>query len=491
MKSKLRSLTEGMTFRSHLANVASILFGGRRNMYKSLGYKRNLEPADYRSRYKRNAVANRLVKALPKATWRGGLDIVEDEDPTTETTFEAAYADLDQRLKIESVLERADILAGIGRYAIVLIGGPGELETPLENCTADEITYLQPYAEEDARIERYETDKNNERFGLPLFYTITRTQIVAAQVTNSVTVGRRVHYTRVLHVADGLLDDSIFGEPRLECVWNLLDDLEKVTGGGAEAFWRRADQGRLFDLDPMLTVDEPSKDALKQQLKEYEHDLRRNLFTRGVKVESLGSDVADFSRSADSIISQISAGTGIPQRILMGSERGQLASTQDRSNWDDRVADRRLSYADPWVVRPLLDSFIALGVLPEPQAGAYDVRFSAIRVMDDAQRSAIAKDWAALNQSMGETVVTPNDIRVRVLGLTELGDVLGAEPGSQPSPIGQPKAAKKGVAGYEHVHRAADRFRTARTTYRERIIRRRQKGSQPHKSGARTAPAGY
>jgi hypothetical protein len=68
--------------------MASVTFGGKRNVmlnFRTLGYKERLYVEDYRARFARNEVANRVVKALPKATWKGGADIIEDEDPTTET----------------------------------------------------------------------------------------------------------------------------------------------------------------------------------------------------------------------------------------------------------------------------------------------------------------------------------------------------------------------------------------------------------------------
>src|SRR5580765_2559090 len=134
----IRDLVQALTFRSRLANIAGISFGGKRNMYEALGYQRELFPQDYRSRYRRNEVANRVVKALPKATWRGGAEVVEDNTDKM-TAFEQAWVDLESRLRIWTVFQRADILAGIGRYAIILIGAPGKMDEPLESCSADEI----------------------------------------------------------------------------------------------------------------------------------------------------------------------------------------------------------------------------------------------------------------------------------------------------------------------------------------------------------------
>jgi hypothetical protein len=481
----IRQLTEALMFRSRLSNVAGRTFGQKRDLYKALGYQRELFPPDYRSRFRRNAVANRVVKALPKGTWRGGAELIEDDDPNVTTTFEAAWDDLQERLKIWTVFARADILAGIGRYAVILIGAPGPLDTPLERCTADEIAYLTPFAEEDATIQAFDIDIKSPRFGRPVFYTVKRTSMHSTEAINSATIGRRVHFSRIIHIADGLLDDNIYGEPRLECVWNLLDDLEKVSGGGAEAYWRRADQGTHFDLDPTLDFDEPSKGKLRQQVDDFEHGLKRYLITRGVKVNALGSDVADIKNPVEAIISQISAGTGIPQRVLMGSEQGKLAAKMDRSNWDDRVSDRREDYASPMLVRPFVDRLISLGALPAP--ALYDVRWSQLKILDDEQRSVIAGEWANLNNLMQETVVTPDEIREHVLDLPPISTVAGVNPESEDIGPPEPTAAssKKGGAA-KKIHRAADRFRTPRPTYRQRVLQRRkaQHQSKPAAPGA-------
>lgn len=487
-----RDLTSALFWRGQLANIAGRTFHGKRDQYKSLGYKRELMPWDYRSRFRRNAVANRIVKALPKATWRGGAEIVEDEDPNSETPLEKAFFDLDQRLKIWTVLQQADILAGIGRYSIILIGAPGDMDTPLEHAGLDEIAYLTPFAEEDAPIQQFEVDPTNERFGQPVMYMVKRTNMVSSAGPQSTTLAKRVHWTRAIHVADGLLDDRIYGEPRLECVWNLLDDLEKVHGGGAEAFWKRADGGTQWDLDPTLSFtdaqgndnSEQATADVKKQIEEIEHGLKRNIFTRGITMERMGSDVADFKSPVESLISLLSAGTGIPQRVLMGSEQGKLAAKMDRSNWDDRVQDRRDDYAAPLVVRPFVDRLIKIGALPPPaEAGDYDVKWAQIKVLDDEQRSVIAGEWAAVNQQMGETVVLPDEIRTHVLGLPPLEDVQTPEQAAAAKKTGQPTvASRKGMVTHAHVHEVADRFRRSRDTNRERLLRRRQASDQPAKA---------
>lgn len=470
---KLRTLGQlaaTLVNRSRFA-TDGITFNGRRNLYDVLGYSRILFAPDYRSRYRRNEVANRIVKAFPKATWRGGAEIAEDRDTEHDTEFEQDFADLDNRLKVWDVLKRADILAGIGRYAVILIGAPGALDTPLEFCNAEEIQYLMPYAEDDAQIQLFVNDENSPRYGLPEFYTLKRginsTNGTTGTSLNTIAgIGKRVHYTRVIHIADGLLDDNIFGEPRLQCVWNRLDDLEKICGGGAEAFWKRADQGKQFDLDPTMDLDATQIAEMQDQVDAYIHQGKRMLRTRGMKINDLGSDVSDFKNQVDSIIGLISAGTGIPQRVLMGSEQGKLAAKQDKANWDNQVIDRQRDYAGPMIVRPFVDRLIELTALPKPVKG-YTVTWSTIQTMDDEQRASIAKDWAGMN------AVTRNELRTKVLNLAAFpdGDPRGEEiltthtVGTPPSPAqgdasSQVAAAARKEGSYRGIQRAADRFRT-------------------------------
>lgn len=463
-----RSMASQLFNRTRFRKKPGVTFNGNRDLYEALGYPTELCAEDYRAEYERNGVAARIVEAYPKDTWRGGAELIEDEDLDTVTEFEQAFFDLDQRLNIWDVFERADILAGLGQYAIVVIGAPGKLDEPLTHASPDDIAYLTPYSEEDAPVKEIETDEANPRFGRPTTYEIRRTVTTMKTYSAAALIGKRVHYTRVLHIIDGLLDDEINGTPRLKRVWNRLIDLEKVTGGGAEAYWKRADGGLQLDLDPTLELDDDAETELREQVDDYVHGLKRVMTTRGLKINRLGSDVAGFKDPASAIFDQISAATGIPQRILMGSERGQLASSQDRTNWDERVAARRTGWAEVRVVRPFVLQLIALGALPQPKQ--YDVRWSPTQTLDDMQRAELADKYANINQKAGQEVVTLNEIRTRALGFPRIEEV--SEEPRQPKQDPTAASAKKGEVVWKHVHRAADRFRPKGKAYRQASVQR-------------------
>jgi hypothetical protein len=123
----------------------------------------------------------------------------------------------------------------------------------------------------------------------------------------------------------------------------------------------------------MLTKD--TEEGMTRQLDEFENNLRRILLLEGVSIESLEPQVVDPAHHVDIQIQMISAVTGIPKRILTGSERGDLASTQDKDNWLDLIQMRREEYAEPKIVRPLINICIEYGVLPPSSSGMYKIKW--------------------------------------------------------------------------------------------------------------------
>jgi len=446
LQAELKLLDTNVTLaRMAFARSAGLTFNNARDMYGVLGYKDLITVSDYRSRYQRGGVAGRIVDVFPNATWRGSMELIEDADLEDYTTFEQAWADLDQRLQIQAKLLRVDKLAGLSTYAVLLIGAPGDLEQELPKGRPEQLLYLTPFAGgggpqttnnlqvnqtvadgADASIFEYDLDPKSKRFGMPKSYQLKRLDIGTA-------LPRPVHWSRVVHVAEGLLDDEVFGQPVLERVWNLLDDLDKIAGGGSEAFWLRANQGMHIDVDKDMVLSGPEGEKtvadLKAQAEAYKHHLTRWLRTRGVSVETLGSDVANFANPQDAIITLIAGAKGIPKRILTGSEMGELASSQDRDNWKDQINGRQTGYAGPYIVRPLVDRLVAYGYLPTPKDGPdkYEVRWPQIQTLTEQEKVSGAQGWASVNQTYGEVVYTDAEIRDKWSGLMPLSDEQRAE----------------------------------------------------------------
>jgi hypothetical protein len=439
---ELRDLEEGIILaRAQFARQVGLTFNNARDLYKVLGYDRQLTTQQYRERYARGGIAGSAIDAYPDATWRGSMELVEDEDPKKDTEFEKAWKAFDTAHQVQAKFRRVDKLAGLSTYAVLLIGASGAMDTelPKSEGKGKGVLYLRPLlggggpnnrqgtalaADADATIREYDLDSKSERFGKPKFYSLRMVGIAAPDMNVA------IHWTRVHHIAEGCLEDDIFGLPRLERIWNLLDDLDKVIGGGAEAFWLRANQGLHLDVDKDMELKTATGSSdittvlasLKEQSELYKHQIDRWIRTKGVKVNTLGSDVADFTGPADAIVTQISGALRIPKRILTGSEMGELASSQDRDNWKDQINGRQEGYAGPYIVRPLVDRLIAYGYLPAPAKGPseYKVMWPHIQTLTEQEKVAGATGWATVNKTQGAVVFTDDEIRDKWAGYEPL-----------------------------------------------------------------------
>ncbi len=77
----MRAAASDLIGRSLLAQELDLTFDGKRSLTAALGYKKNLTPKDYRDRFERGGIAGTIVEAMPVACWRGGGELVEDDDP--------------------------------------------------------------------------------------------------------------------------------------------------------------------------------------------------------------------------------------------------------------------------------------------------------------------------------------------------------------------------------------------------------------------------
>lgn len=405
---------------------------GARNVYSVLGYDQYISTEQFCDLYRRGGIAGRALDAIPKAVWRGDGELVEDLDVKTTTPFEQTFYDMNDRLKVWSTLLRCHILALRNSYSVMLLGVEGgDLSLPLPRARngVASLVYLRPYGGSAydekltqatngtgnlVTVAEWDEDNASPRYGQP------KTYYLRSLKDGTKTSSKPVHYTRVVHFpAEGFLDDAVFGPPALEGCWNNFVDLYKCVGGGAETSWLAGNPGMQMDVDPNATwpgatVKEQQENAdkglaeMRAKAEDYRHQLTRWLFTKNVKVTTLQGKTVDFSANASTLIQLIAGTRGIPVRILIGSERGQLASTQDRDNFADVVNDCRTSYAHPIMLRPFIERLIEYGYMPKP--AQWEPAWPETGGMSEAEKLGAAAVMVGLNDH-GTTVVTGNEVR--------------------------------------------------------------------------------
>jgi hypothetical protein len=392
---------------------------GERDYYQILGYPVEPDLEDYRARFERDPMGSRVVEFPCEETWRDTPTVKDGKDKESEddTDFCNAWSDFAEQMRVYHYCQRVDVLAGIGRFGLLHIGvaGHGDLKSEVQRVTnLGDIIYLQPYSEEAVSVYEWQTNPNNPRYGRPHIYKIS----VGHMEGTATKFGTRdllVHWSRCIHVADGLLENEVYGRPRLQRVINLLDDILKVVGGSAEATWKLMRKGFVLDIDPEAKIEAGDVEDLQTQFDEYDHGLRRFMRTRGMTVKDLGSETVDPSGLFDVIVTLISVATRIPKRILLGSERGELASSQDAANWAGYIAYRQLNYAEPVILRPFIDRLLKWGALPQPKAGRYTCVWDALFETSDSEKADIADKWADAAQkaakAAGHPVITAEEFR--------------------------------------------------------------------------------
>jgi hypothetical protein len=364
-KGELTTLS-ALVSRLQLANAAGLQFGGLRDMYALFGWTKEIKPEQLLGKYTRQDIASRIVDAPPGATW--------SNPPTIkgESGLSTSWDDLVREKGLYQVMYRADRLARMSPFSLMLFGfdDTGDVKQPLKR--ARELLYVRSIGSRQVTDITLNHDPKSARFGMPEMYKIKFDDPAQKRLSGTASVSDaikelEVHASRCVHVVEYPLDDLIFGTPILSKVFNLLDDLLKVAGGTAEMYWLTGNRGLHADIDKEMDIDPADAAALSDEIEEYQHQLRRMIRTRGVDLNVLSSPIPNPKETFEMIVSLLSGTTGIPRRILLGSEAGQLASEQDRANWAERIEERRVLFANPSILDPTVTLLQGVNLLPEGQ----------------------------------------------------------------------------------------------------------------------------
>jgi len=208
----------------------------------------------------------------------------------------------------------------------------------------------------------------------------------------------------------------------MQPVYNRLVDLRKLYGGSAEMYWKGAFPGLAIETHPQLGGDVViDSAAMKTQMEQYMNGLQRYLSLVGQSANSLAPQVVDPTSHINTQIEAICVRLGIPKRIFMGSERGELASSQDDSTWNDRLRHRQSMFITPRLIVPFVDRLITFGVLPEPKS--YYVKWPDLEALTEQEQATVAvtKTEALTKYSSGggESIMIVLDFLTKILGMEQ------------------------------------------------------------------------
>lgn len=494
-------VTNAYLMRSQL--MKQMLDGAKRDLNEVCGYPEAITIEMYKAMYDRGGPAKRVVHCEPEESWALDPEVYEVEEGE-ETVFEKAWRALEKQLNLYHYLQRADVMSGIGEFGILLLGldDGKELSEPVDGIDekgertgkkAYSLLYLRVFDESVVTITTRQTDKTNPRYGQPTMYQVRfqDTSVAGSTAGTGVElVTRNVHWSRVIHFADGRTMSEVFGTPRMQPVYDRLFDIRKVASSSGEMYWRGAFPGYSFEVDKEIAEGggEMDGESLKAQIDAYVNDLQRYIAIQGMHTNQLSPQVVDPTPNVEMQLKLIAITLGIPFRILFGSERGELASSQDADAWNIRLKRRQSKYVSPLIIQPTVDRLVKLGCLPEPKE--VNVFWPDLTAPKEADKADVAvkrtQALAAYVTGGVENLVKPKEYFTQFMDMTEkeadaaLGSVAQDE---QPLPDGtQMPTPPDGTAPVDGTQ-TASMFNGAQVQAAAQIVKDVTAGVLPRESG--------
>jgi hypothetical protein len=298
--------------------------------------------------------------------------------------------------------------------------GPSESFPDKPSKNQHKLLFLRSFDESLVQIVRYEWNIRNPRFGQPVMYRITLNdprELHSGIGLPMATVF--VHWSRVIHICDRQPNAGsgvIFSPPAARPVLNRIQDLQKLYGGSAEMYWRGAFYGLSLETHPQLGGEVDISPTLKDDMEQYMNGLQRYLALTGMSAKTLAPTVVSPSAHIDKYIEAICIQLAIPKRVFMGSERGELASGQDDSKWNDEVRAYQRGSLTPNLICPFVNRLIVMGVLPEPEG--YSVAWPPVESDSAKDKATVAltltQALAAYTQGGVEAIMQPPDFLTRI-----------------------------------------------------------------------------
>lgn len=380
-----------------------------RNVDEECGYPDSVSTVDYVQMYRRNDIAQRVVTLEPEESWSEYPEIYETDEETI-TRFERAVKKFVSKTSLFKYLFKADTICGIGRFGVLFIGlDDGEdFDKPAPGFTEDgmadspgsaKVLYYRTFDESAVRISEWERDRTNPRYGLPTMYELDFEDQVADDIkTNAtpVTETLRVHWSRVIHIADTRLSTSeVFGFPRMEPVFNRLMDLRKINAGAGEMYWKGGFPGYAFEVDPQNgELSDEDRESIKDEIFKWEQGLSRYFAGVGVSMKSLSPQISNPQPFVDNALRMIASAKGYPITKLVGNYGGNQTNAEENEIWLKKIAQRRNLFVTPCIIKATIDRIQQYGALPrtaieDGEPRPYQVVWKPLAEMTETEKAEI------------------------------------------------------------------------------------------------------
>ena len=124
----------------------------------------------------------------------------------------------------------------------------------------------------------------------------------------------------------------------------------------------------------------------------------------------LEGTVPDASQSIDKKVELVCGTKRMPKRRLLGTERGELASSEDEGNWlVNVIGGRQKDYGEEMILNQFVDTCITLRILPTPRSG-YAWDWPPLLTETEQEKANTALAWSRAYQAYAGAGGSPQEV---------------------------------------------------------------------------------
>lgn len=385
--------------------------GAKHDHYADFGFPTDVSLPLLRQMYARNGMLRSAVSKTIKKTWETAPMIIESEE-AADSPLEKEIESWFKLNRFWQKLAAADRMSLYGGFSGVVLRYADDkaLGNPVESVRGglEGLVNLVPVWAGDITVDQLGED------GEPETYLVKGVTQVGSKETSQV----KVHRDRLMIWSeDGTMDPT----PQAVAGYNDLMTMEKIAGAGGEGFWKNAKSSPVLQVDKDLSVKklaeamgvEPSEvaDTMDEKIGDWQKGFDQMLLLQGIKAETLGVTLPQPEQFYNVALQSFAASWDIPQKILVGSQTGERASTEDAREWALTNQARRTDVAIPQISE-FTRRLVEVGVLGEKDWG---LDWAPLTDSSEDQKLGRAKTMSEINKSAeptGELVYTVEEIRV-------------------------------------------------------------------------------
>lgn len=417
-----RGLLVNMAGRSLAAMFPGFFQSAKHNHYADFGYPDEVTFDLAFNAYHRIGLARAAVDKTVGKTWQDFPWLQEfardDGDDTPETPREKEIRERFADLRLWQNLAEADRRSLVGRYAGVILrfADSRPFNEPVRRVPGGLLGLVEvvPVWEGQLEVNQWDTDQSSPTYGQPKMFRFNEAAVDKAK---SQPRQFEIHPDRIVIWS---LDGTVNGRSFLEPGYNDLIDLEKVRGGGAEGFWKNAKSGLALEVDPSARISDMAQamgvpeaevvDAMNKQVESFNQGFDKSLMLQGIKATPIQVQLPSPEHFWGAPLQSFAASVSTPLKILVGSQTGERASTEDAAEFNRTIMSRRNGQVVPNVME-IVRRLVRFSILPEAD---WHLDWSDLTETSPADKVALADKMADVNQKMkdtGEFVFTPEEMR--------------------------------------------------------------------------------